>query len=416
MHPPRARRNPLGSAALTVPLLAMLASPGLADEPPAKPAGSVRFATFNASLNRDAAGQLVRDLSTPDNQQARNVAEVVQRVRPDVLLINEFDYDSDGRAAALFQDNYLGRGQRGARPIVYPHRYTGPVNTGVPSGHDLDGDGRVVSTPGSRGYGNDAFGFGLFPGQYGMVLYSMYPIDRDRVRSFQTLLWKDMPGALLPTKADGSPWYSDAALGVFRLSSKSHWDVPLRVGGREIHVLASHPTPPAFDGPEDRNGRRNHDEIRLWADYLAGPPRSDYLRHALPPGAGIDPPATFVIMGDLNADPVDGGSADRAVRQLLDHPKVQGSLVFRSEGAAEAARNQGGENRRHKGDPGLDTADFADESVGNLRADYVLPSRDLTVAGTGVFWPLAADPLGRLVTMKPVATSDHRLVYLDVLP
>ena len=61
-----------------------------------KPQADVRFSTFNASLNRSAAGQLVADLSTPTNQQARNVAETLQRVRPDVVLINEFDYDAAG--------------------------------------------------------------------------------------------------------------------------------------------------------------------------------------------------------------------------------------------------------------------------------------------------------------------------------
>ena len=48
----------------------------------------VRFATFNASLNRGNAGDLAADLSTPDNAQARVIAETIQRTRPDVLLIN----------------------------------------------------------------------------------------------------------------------------------------------------------------------------------------------------------------------------------------------------------------------------------------------------------------------------------------
>ncbi|HET9673764.1 MAG TPA: hypothetical protein VFP31_03075, partial [Gaiellaceae bacterium] len=57
----------------------------------------VRFATFNASLNRPVAGQLRSDLSNPTStsvfvRQAKNVAEVIQRVRPDVVLINEFDF------------------------------------------------------------------------------------------------------------------------------------------------------------------------------------------------------------------------------------------------------------------------------------------------------------------------------------
>jgi hypothetical protein len=58
--------------------------------------GGVRFATFNASLNRLEAGQLIADLSTPDNVQARTVAEIIQRTRPDILLINEFDFYEDG--------------------------------------------------------------------------------------------------------------------------------------------------------------------------------------------------------------------------------------------------------------------------------------------------------------------------------
>ncbi len=53
-----------------------------------------------------------------------------------------------------------------------------------------------------------------------------------------------------------------------RLSSKSHWDIPININGKEIHILASHPTPPVFDGPENRNGNRNHDEIRFWRDYI----------------------------------------------------------------------------------------------------------------------------------------------------
>src|SRR5687767_163123 len=78
---------------------------------------TVRFATFNASLNRSAAGQLVADLSTPANTQARNAAETIQRIRPDVVLINEFDYDAAGAALRLFQDNYLSISQNGAAPI-----------------------------------------------------------------------------------------------------------------------------------------------------------------------------------------------------------------------------------------------------------------------------------------------------------
>ncbi|MDR3634528.1 MAG: endonuclease/exonuclease/phosphatase family protein [Isosphaeraceae bacterium] len=407
---------------LTIRLIfALLAASPVAGQDLAKPSNSVRFATFNASLNRSARGELARDLATPDDRQIRNVAEIIQRVRPDVLLINEFDFDADDASggsvgAKRFLVNYLRHGQNGAEAIDYPHVFVPKVNTGIATGVDLDKDGRAVTDPGSRGYGNDAQGFGQFPGQYGFVIYSKFPFESS-FGDFQTLLWKNVPGALLPTKPDGTPWYSPAALDVLRLSSKNHCDVAVRVGDKLIHILASHPTPPAFDGPEDRNGRRNFDEIRLWADYLTGGAKAEYLAPfvKLPPGTRVAGPETFVLMGDMNADPADGGSVVGAIQQLLDHPKIQAPPAPRSDGAAEASRLQQGANARHKGDPAVDTADFNDDSVGNLRADYVLPSRNLKVLGTGTFWPTASDPLARLVVMTPkVASSDHRLVYLDV--
>ncbi|NEA97874.1 endonuclease/exonuclease/phosphatase family protein [Streptomyces sp. SID13726] len=372
---------------------------------------TVRFATFNASLNRATEGALVTDLSTRDNAQARNVAETVQRVDPDVLLINEFDYVAGGIAVRLFLDNYLAVGQRGARAIRFPYHFTGPVNTGVATGVDLDGKNGAVTTPGSDAYGQDAYGYGFFPGQYGLVVLSKFPIDTRAVRTFQHFLWKDMPGNAMPPG-----YYSAEARAILRLSSKSHWDVPVRIGHETVHFLVSHPTPPSFDGTEDRNGRRNHDEIRLWADYIGGRRRSAYLYDDKGVRGGLRPGARFVIAGDLNADPYDGDSYDHAVRQLLDHPAIR--LPKRppsSAGGVEAARSQGGANVSHVGNPAYDTADFNDTTPGNLRVDHVLPSKGLIPGANGIFWPTSDDPLYRLVgNGTTVPTSDHRMVWQDV--
>ncbi|WP_205470954.1 endonuclease/exonuclease/phosphatase family protein [Nocardioides sp. SYSU D00038] len=369
---------------------------------------TVRFETFNASLNRAGAGELVADLSTRDDAQAATVAEIVQRTRPDVLLLNEFDYVPGGRAVDLFRDNYLEVGQGGARPIHYPHAFVAPSNTGVPSGHDLDNNGAV-------GGGNDAYGFGEFPGQYGMVVLSRYPIDHRSARTFQHFRWADLPGALLPDDpATPAPadWYSPAELRDVRLSSKSHWDVPVRVGRRTVHFLVSHPTPPTFDGTEDRNGTRNHDEIRFWADYVAG---RRYIYDDRGRHGGLPRHASFVIAGDQNSDPRDGDSVPGAIQQLLEHPRVTDPRPA-SAGGADAAARQGGANLTHASDPRLDTADFADTAPGNLRADYVLPSRHLRVRGAGVFWPVPSDPLSRLTGEYPFPSSDHRAVWVDVRP
>jgi hypothetical protein len=72
---------------------------------------------------------------------------------------------------------------------------------------------------------------------------------------------------------------------------------------------------------------------------------------------------------------------------------------------------QGGKNLEHMGNPASDTGDFNDEYTGNMRIDYVLPSGNLKVTGCGVFWP-ATDEAGHGL----IDASDHRLVWLDVVP
>ncbi len=369
----------------------------------------VRFATFNASLNRPEPGELARELSAPGSRQPDAVAEIIQRTRPDVLLINEFDGDDDGLAARCFQDNYLSVPHGDAAPLDYPYRYVASSNTGIPSGYDLDRDGGI-------GGPHDAFGFGLFPGQFGMAVYSMYPVDYDDIRTFQFFLWKDMPGALLPgdlDTPDPAGWYSPEVLDVFRLSSKSHWDLPISIGNQTVHFLVSHPTPPAFDGPENRNAKRNFDEIRFWADYI-DPARSAYIYDDNGTRGGLPPDATFVIAGDQNADPLDGDSVPGAIQQLLEHPLVNTSVTPSSLGGPEQAVRQAGANKSGRRDSAFDTADFSDAGLGNLRVDYVLPRKNLRIIGAAVFWPLSTDPLFPLVGTYPFPSSDHRLVWIDV--
>jgi hypothetical protein len=377
----------------------------------------LRFATFNSSLNRNFDGELVQVLSTPDDPQIRNVAEIIQRVRPDVLLLNEFDFVPGGEAVRLFQRNYLSVSQNGARPIRFRYSFVAPSNTGVPSGKDLDNNGVVDTTPDDGTYGNDSFGFGEYPGRFGMAVLSRKPIDTRHARTFQTFRWTDMPGNLIPT-----PFYSPDEVQVLRLSSKSHWDLPIQVSRhRRVHFLVSHPTPPVFDGPEDRNGRRNHDEIRFWADYIT-PGRSGYIYDDDGHRGGLRG-KHFVIAGDQNSDPLDGDSIPGATQQLLDNPRVNATDPPASPGGPEQAALQGGANATHRSDPRFDTADFADTAPGNLRADYVLPDRRTRIVDSFVFWPLSTDPLFRLVGLFDPAllpngngfpSSDHRLVAVDV--
>lgn len=382
---------------------------------------SIRLATFNVSLNRPVAGQLIADMRDATDQLADNdssdlqikaVAEIIQRVRPDILLLNEFDHDKRGEALRLFKSNYLGVSQNGQVPVNYDHFFLAGVNTGVGTGVDLDNDGRI-------GGPEDSHGYGEFPGQYGMAVLSRFPIVTQDIRTFSSFLWKDMPGALLPDDSAtvaAVDWYSRGELELLRLSSKSHWDVPVRTGEVVIHVLVAHPTPPGFDGPEDRNGRRNHDEIRFWADYVAGNSRATYIYDDAGMRGGLAESDQFVILGDYNSDMHDGDSFDYAITQLLNHPRINATNPPSSNGAVADSRHAQKMNTQHKGNPAYDTADFNPDGPGNLRVDYVLPSANIRVGCGGVFWPSPGDDSYYLVGPGyPVVSSDHHLVWLDVV-
>ena len=363
----------------------------------------VRFSTFNASLNRGTAGELRADLEAAlegdVDPQLGAVLEIIDRNDPDVLLVNEFDTGTDGdrRTVRMF-----------AELAGYRYFFTAPSNTGIPSGFDLNNNG-VIGGP------EDAFGFGFFPGQFGMAVFSKYKIDSRHARTFQRFRWADMPGAMLPTNPDGSSFYSDEELEVFRLSSKSHWDLPIVISHRKVvHFLVSHPTPPVFDGPEDRNGTRNFDEIGFWADYVRPGRASRYIYDDDGREGGLHPGARFVIAGDQNSDPLDGDSVPGAIQQLLEHPRINTRVTPDSRGAVEASRLQGGANLTHRSNPRFDTADFADGAPGNLRADYVLPSKQLKIRDAGVFWPVQGAPGSELTGVFPFPSSDHRLVWVDV--
>jgi endonuclease/exonuclease/phosphatase family metal-dependent hydrolase len=375
-----------------------MAGKGLELEEPV--AGTIRVATYNVSLHRRAYGELSRDLEQGDDQ-AERLARIIRAVRPDILLANEVDYDG-GRSAELLLTKYFGNASA-ARPLRFC--YSSEVNTGLSSGLDLNGDGRVEG-PG------DAWGFGAYPGQYGLAVFSRFPIDASQVQSFQKFLWSHMPGALRPKKSDGTAYWPDAVWSQLRLSSKTHLDIPISIDGQVLHLLVSHPTPPVFDGEEDRNGCRNHDEIRLLKDYATGGAGSEYLLSDQGRVGPLPAGSRFVILGDLNADPVDGDGQHAAITALLASPRIRSQPVPRSQGGVEAANRQGGANRSQVGDPGEDTGDFNDSRPGNLRCDFVLPSIECEVVACGVYWPspdelAATDP-------KLLEASDHRLVWVDL--
>ena len=87
-----------------------------------------------------------------------------------------------------------------------------------------------------------------------------------------------------------------------------------------------------------------------------------------------------------------------------------------SQGGAAASERQGGANERHSGDPKFDTGDFSDRSVGNLRIDYALPSKDFQIVQAGVCWPTyeEVEPQQREALKACLRGSDHHMVWIDI--
>lgn len=389
---------------------------------PSKPPRAIRVATFNVSLNRSEPGQLTKDLLSGSDPQCRALATVIRSVQPDILLLNEVDYSTEADNAGLFHDHYLSDSSSdllGGSAWNMPFRFSTESNTGLASQLDLNRNGKIDDP-------EDAWGFGRFPGQYAMAVLSRYEIDLDATRTFQKLLWSDLPDALEPAFPDtGEKYYTPEIWKQLRLPSKSLWDVVIKIPQGPLHLLASHPTPPVFDGPEDRNGCRNHDEIRLLLEYISGDSLTaasgrwlEFWQDDRGRTGALASNALFVIAGDLNCDPHDGDSRREALVRLLEHPRVQSEPIPASQGAVQAARTQGKKNLSHHGDPQYDTGDFNDNAVGNLRIDYVLPSSGLKVIQAGVVWPELPEGDAELSDLlkRLDEASDHHLVWVDLQP
>ena len=437
---------------------------------PTPEATNVKIGTYNLSFDRNTYAELVVEMKlTPNEQQdyidkwfdgsqtdeekavaekiiqIRNIAAIIQTERPAVLLMAEFNNDGtgdDNQAIQGFRLNYLSVPQNALgstsddveqlEPIQFGYSESFATNTGLLSEFDLDRNGSVA-LPG------DAWGFGFYHGQYAFGLLSQYPIDTNNIRTFQNLKWKDMPGEANPTitncedennpipagMACGDQWYSAEAWAEKPMSSKNHVDAPIIIptkhGDKVVHLLLSHPTPPIFDTVTENNKLLNRAEIKFWDDYISG--NDDYIYDDSGVKGGIKEDAAFVILGDLNADSESGDGYLDTIKDLLYSEQVNqlathGIYAPMSLGGPECLSI--GECKAENW--GTTYPDIVTSTSG-LRLDYVIPSHNLNVTDSGVFWPATFED-GRLMMNDDrvgswggggkSVSSDHRLVWINV--
>ena len=154
-------------------------------------------------MQRDGPGLLLRDILNEDDPQIIAIREVVSAIDADILVLQGIDYDYDLVALKALRDFISDSGP------IYPHLFANSPNSGLQTGLDLDGNGRMNEA-------RDGQGYGKFFGQGAMAILSRYPIDEERVRDFSTMLWRDVPGARLPV-VDDVPFPSEDAQAIQRL-------------------------------------------------------------------------------------------------------------------------------------------------------------------------------------------------------
>ncbi|MCR9109182.1 endonuclease/exonuclease/phosphatase family protein [Marivita sp. XM-24bin2] len=301
--------------------------------PAAAGAKDLRVALWHVLISRDGPGLLLRDLLEADRELV-TVANAIAEADADIVVLTRFDYDASSitlRAFAELVDN--------------GHRFVLPLNSnsGRPTNLDVDGDGRF-------GEPEDAQAYGRFPGQEALAVLSRFPLEDQEVRSFNEMLWRDLTGTLILK--------SDVGFGVQRVSSGGHWLVPVLVPGqpdaRKVTLLIGHAGPPVFDGPEDRNGRRNRDELRLWEQIIK------------------DLTGPFAFMSNTNLDPERGEGARDAMALFLANSELQDPLA------------------------GQVTAHW--DRPGPMRVSYVLPSSGFEILSARV-WPVLEGQQHSLITV-----------------
>lgn len=355
--------------------------------------GALRVATFDANLSRSVEGELFEELSAPGTDDAAEVAKAIQQVRPDVLVLTGIDVDAGDETAEAFNTNYLAVGTEGNDGMTYPYSYTAPSNAGVESGADLDRNGTI-------GGPRDALGYGEFPDQSSMIIYSKYPIEIDKIRDFTSLSWSKMPDNSIPEEV------TDLERNMLPLASVSHWDVPIEVEGESIHILASS----AADASVGASAKeRNKDQVRFWEDYLDQD--TEYITDHRGNRGPIEEDARFIIAGSLKADPNGNGPVEpTAISSLLDSEAITDPQPART--LASSSVDQG--MLPTESDARYHTAPDPSSNSNSYRADYVLPSSDMSVLNSGILETNAEnrDNYRGFFGMRSNNSANH-LVWID---
>lgn len=362
------------------------------------PPGAVKFRVATFDLHDVRTDELL----APRSPRLEQLAAAIRAINPQVIMLSGLAYDMPGAPgfdakgppgsnAKRFVEKYVHAADAGGVAAPRYRIFVDQPNSGVPSGYDLNHDGKIVAeypltletpeqTLALAAYSEDCWGPGAFPGQNGLVLLvdERLQIQTNQIRTFRKLPWSYMDAAAMPDAADGKPFFSDSEKAYFRLASVGLWDVPITLPNKSVvHLLCGAAVPPSPPGPAGINPRRNHDEIRFWADYIED---ASWIVDDDGQEGGLRRGSEFVILGNFNVDPDRGDRYGEPIKTML------------------------GATRKINLDDVPKAPDASTHTcAAGLRLDYVLPARSVRVMGGGVWrWPEGPSP------------SDHTPVWMDI--
>jgi len=331
-------------------------------------------------------------LNDPDEPQVNAAVEVIARVSPDILAIQELQYELEaGETPGAMDEANNGRVladlMRAADETGgYDHTLIVLGNSGFDwPGYDPDVHDPYFGPGGSTP-----------PGMFNMAVISRYPILVDQVEFIIDFSWTDLP--------ENSLSVLEATTGVvvpagFPLFSAGLLVAPIDLGDEILYLVVLQTTPPHVS---DIHKHRNLDQLtglRLLVDgALPG------YEDALPSDA------RFVLVGDWNADGDHGDGFPEAIYQLLEHPSI---TPFQPTGAGSIGVSPEKNTTASVCGEG-DGLDAADPATGmQFQMDYVLPSANLGAPITGgMFYPdFETEPDDWALAC---AASNHMLLWGDL--
>ena len=320
------------------------------------------------------------------NPQLAQAVAVLKKLKPDLLSINEMQYDLPGVPNASFtstgQNMMALTTLMGWKPLGISFD---PANTGLLARPQADGTYPTDTTDPQFEPYSDPINYGIFPAEYATAGASRFPIVRKLV--FQDLKWaKFRPDRKVEGFLDafGEPLKRETT----ELFDKNFTDAVLNIQGKEVHFILFH-TVPSFDfGKEGSpNIERNGDQLAFLEWYLTGKTEFE-----VPADLGIEPlaqGALFVAVGDWNTDVVRNPSnpGSRVIQRLFKSTRpwlAPETLAFSYE-----------------------SQPFTVKPYQN-QFDYLLMSKQINVVKSGIYAPVAERKELGCGIEKPKQASDPK--------